>query len=202
MSIPPPNAGEAHRSWTSSGVRAWYSSSTPTFVAASIVPSHRPSALGLVATARSPPLREPRVDAVGLAPRADLGGGAPARHEQLERIRLAVGGDHVADVPPPAVAEAAVAAARPAAADVGLEQHDVEVRVALLQEPRGPHPRVAAAEDHDVGGRVPRSGGASGPANSGMREGLLEPPRSLRGPGCDGHGRCSFRLRTGVWIRS
>ena len=50
--------------------------------------------------------------------------------------------------------EAAVPPARPAAADVGLEQDDVDRRLALLQEPRCPHPRVPAAQYHDVRARV------------------------------------------------
>ena len=47
--------------------------------------------------------------------------------------------------------EAAVAAARAAAADVALDEHDVERRVVLLEPQRGPQARVAAADDADVG---------------------------------------------------
>jgi hypothetical protein len=49
------------------------------------------------------------------------------------------------------VKEAAVPPARPAAALVRLEHDDVERRIALLQRERRPEPRVAAADDRDVG---------------------------------------------------
>src|SRR5207342_3310391 len=90
---------------------------------------------------------EPRVDAVRPAPGADLGRRATARHQQLRRVGVAVGLADVADLLPPPVAEPAVAAARAAAADVGLEQDDVEIGLPLLEEPCGPQPRVPAAED-------------------------------------------------------
>src|SRR5262245_49386815 len=57
ISRPPPNRGEAHRFRTSSADSTRYSSSTPSALAASSCPSHPPSCLGLVATARSPPWR-------------------------------------------------------------------------------------------------------------------------------------------------
>ena len=119
---------------------------------------------------------EPGVDALGLAPRADLAGRTPHVHQQFERVRFAVGVDQVDDVSPPAVAEAAVAPARPAAADVLFEQHDVEPRIAFPQEPSGPHAGVAAPEDHDVGGRVggQRRSLGSGELLAGER--LAQPP--------------------------
>jgi hypothetical protein len=49
------------------------------------------------------------------------------------------------------VEEAAVAPARAAAALVGLEDDDVEPGLAFLQRERGPEPRVAPADDRDVG---------------------------------------------------
>jgi hypothetical protein len=52
---------------------------------------------------------------------------------------------------PVAVTEAAVAPARAAAALVGLQDDDVEPRLAFLQRERGPETRVAAADDRDVG---------------------------------------------------
>jgi hypothetical protein len=52
---------------------------------------------------------------------------------------------------PPAEHEAAVATARPAAANVRLHEDDVERRVVLLEADRGPEAGVAAADDADVG---------------------------------------------------
>jgi len=49
------------------------------------------------------------------------------------------------------VDESAVAAARAAPTLAGLEQDDVERRLALLQGKRRPEPGVAAADDRDVG---------------------------------------------------
>ena len=51
-------------------------------------------------------------------------------------------------VRPQRLAEPAVASARPVAAHVRLEDHDAR---AVAQLPGGPHPGVAAADDHDVG---------------------------------------------------
>jgi hypothetical protein len=49
------------------------------------------------------------------------------------------------------VAEAAVAPARPDAARPGLQQDDVDGRIALSERERGPEPGEAAADDADVG---------------------------------------------------
>ena len=83
-----------------------------------------------------------------------------------ERALRAEALDQVGQVRPQRLGEAAVATARPVAADAGLEQHDAGAAPAQL--PRGPHPRVAAAEHDDVGARSPRSGGtgSTGPASS------------------------------------
>ena len=68
----------------------------------------------------------------------------------------------VAEALPPAVDEAAVAPARPAAADVLLEHDDPRVRRPLEDELGGPHAGVAAADDHDVGIGVRRQRGGRG----------------------------------------
>ena len=124
----------------------------------------------------------PGVDALVFAPGADLVDrtrrhldGSPAgRPVALEQQMCLV-------VQP--VHEPAVAAARSAAADVALEQDDVQGRLALLEEPRGPHPRVPAAEDHDVGGGVSFERFRLGPREPGQRERLLEPPAPSGGSG-------------------
>ena len=68
----------------------------------------------------------------------------------------------VLEVAPERVHEAAVAAARAAAADVLLEDHDVDPGIELLELDGRPHPGVAAAEDHDV--RRDDRRGAAAPA--------------------------------------
>ena len=72
--------------------------------------------------------------------------------------------------------EPAVAPARAAAADVLLEEHDVDAGVELREEPRGPHPGVAAADDHDVGRGVldERRARLAGERRQGER--LAQPP--------------------------
>jgi hypothetical protein len=49
------------------------------------------------------------------------------------------------------VEEPTVAAARPGAARLGLEQDDIGGRAALAQRQRSPEPGEAAADDADVG---------------------------------------------------
>ena len=120
--------------------------------------------------------REPRVDLVLVAPPPDgcdaLVGCACDPQAEVRAVEA----DELLELVPEAVHEPAVAAARSATADVLLQEHDVQAGIAFLQEPGAPHPRVAAAEDHDVGGRVAheRRGGLSGEA--GLHEGFLEPP--------------------------
>ena len=63
----------------------------------------------------------------------------------------AVAARELGQVLPPSVHEPAVAPARPAAADVLLEQHDVRCGHPLAEEVGGPHPGVAAADDGDLG---------------------------------------------------
>jgi hypothetical protein len=52
---------------------------------------------------------------------------------------------------PVAVQEAAVAPAGPAAALLGLEHHHAQPRLPLNKSQRRPEPRVATADDRDVG---------------------------------------------------
>src|SRR5438093_4490945 len=99
---------------------------------------------------------EPGVDVVPLAEPADLGHAPGSREAELEGVAVAEPPGHVADRAPVPVHEPAVATARPPAADVLLQQDDVDARIALLQEVGRPHAGVAAAQDHDVGGRVRR----------------------------------------------
>ena len=85
--------------------------------------------------------------------------------------------DERAELGPPRDREAAVAAARAAAADVLLEHDDIARGLALLDADRGPEPGVAAAHDRDVGARGAlerRGGGLAG------RERLVEPERAMR----------------------
>ncbi len=126
---------------------------------------------------------------MGLAPRADLRRASAHVHQQLERLCVAERCDEIAQVPPPPVAESTVAAARPAAADVLFQQDDVEPGVAFQQEPRGPHPRVAAAEDHDVRVYVgsERRARIAGELRAGER--LAEPPTATQVRRSIRHGR-------------
>ncbi len=101
-------------------------------------------------------MREPGVGAAFLEEAADPVHGVLAGLAQAEGGGVAEAGDQLVQVAPERVHEAAVAAARPAPADVLLDEHDVGAGIELLQEPRRPHPRVPAAEDHDVRLRVGR----------------------------------------------
>src|SRR5581483_12423639 len=84
---------------------------------------------------------------------------------------------------PVALDEAAVAAARPGAAERGLEHDDVRRRRTFEHAERRPQAGVAAADDRDVGPRVAVQHRRVDAAAFG-RERLLEPPRR-RGPGRD-----------------
>src|SRR5439155_16642969 len=88
---------------------------------------------------------------------------------------------------------AAVATAGAAATDVLLQQDDVESGVELLQEPRGPHPRVAAAEDHDVGFRVGVERRTRVPGELGSSERFTEPPAASLVRGQRVHGLGCYR---------
>ena len=92
-----------------------------------------------------------RVDAVRGAEAADRLDGSCRGAAEPQRL---LGSDDVLELRelrPPGEHEAAVAAARTAAADVALDEHDVERRIVLLERDRGPEARVAAAHDAHVG---------------------------------------------------
>src|SRR6266536_6417723 len=90
--------------------------------------------------------------------------GAALVHCELARAREPNGLLRPADLlerrelVPPRKDEAPVAAARAAAADVRLEEHDVERGLVFLQPDRGPEPAVAAATHADVGTHVALEG--------------------------------------------
>src|SRR5581483_8481036 len=93
---------------------------------------------------------------------------------------------------PVAVEEPAVAAARPGAADLRLDEDDPQVRSALPQRERRPEPRIAAPDDDDVGGRLASEGRRLDRLRGGG-ERLLEPPR--RQSRLDGRLHASRRAR-------
>ena len=107
-----------------------------------------------------------------------------ARVRQRERALGAAQLHERAELGPPGDREAAVAAARAAAADVLLEHDDIARRLPLLDADRRPEAGVAAAHDRDVGARGAlerRGGGLVG------RERLVEPERAVgHGPGSYG----------------
>ncbi len=96
----------------------------------------------------------PGVDPVVLAEASDPSHAVLACLAECDRGSVAEPSREVLDVTPERVHEAAVAAARAAAGDVLLEDHDVDPGVEPLEVESGPHARVAPAEDHDIGGRV------------------------------------------------
>jgi len=106
--------------------------------------------------AEIPGSRVPGVHAVGFAPRADVADRPVRRTADRQRRVLPMELYERRQLVPQTVHEPAVATARAAAADVLLQQDDVDARIAVLQEVGRPHAGVAAAEDHDVGGRVRR----------------------------------------------
>ena len=67
--------------------------------------------------------------------------------------------DEGVELVPPRVDEATVAAGRPAAADVLLDDHDPKLGRAALQLVCGPHSGVAATHDRDVAVDVARRAG-------------------------------------------
>src|SRR4029079_11763262 len=104
--------------------------------------------------AEVPVRTEPGIEFLLLAEPPDPGHALLTRAAERERLRAPESSAQLAERAPPAVDESAVAPARAAATDVLLEEDDVQVRRRLLQEPRRPHPGVAATQDHDVGGGV------------------------------------------------
>src|SRR5207247_9429113 len=82
---------------------------------------------------------EPGVDVVPLTEPADLGHAPGGREAELEGVAVAEPPGQLADRTPVPGHEPAVANARPPAADVLLQQYDVDARIALLQAVGRPH---------------------------------------------------------------
>src|SRR6185312_13144368 len=118
------------------------------------------------------------VDPVRLAERADLLHGLVARPGEPDALLLAEHLDQRLELRPPREHEPAVAAAGAAAADVRLDDDDVEVGLALLQVEGRPQAGVAAADDDDVGPL--RALGRWRVAARLARERLDEPQRAAR----------------------
>jgi hypothetical protein len=123
-----------------------------------------------------PAFAQPDVLAARLGERADPRDDLLAGTRERERILLAEQRDEGGDRRPVAVAEAAVAAARAVAADLGLEQRDPELGRTLAQRERRPEAGVAAADDGDVRGRIPFEARRRRRIAL-RRQRLLEPPR-------------------------
>ena len=93
------------------------------------------------------------VDPVRLRELAELADRCRGRAPEPHRLLLAADLREARELRPPAQHHAAVAARRPAAADVLLEHDDVARGVVLLDADRGPQADEAAAGDRDVGAR-------------------------------------------------
>ena len=126
----------------------------------------------------------PGVDLVVLTEASDRADALLAHFAERDRRSVVEPVREVLDVTPERVDEAAVAPAGAAARDVLLDDRDVDPRVHVREMQRGPHPRVAATEDHDVGRRVAteRRRGFAGIVG----ERVAQPPAStgVRGDGC------------------
>ena len=150
MKTPPRKTGDATRARTSAAVSATYSSPTPRARHASTASRPRPVLRRRGADRQRARLRVPGVDAVRPAPRPDLVDGRVDRPGHRQRALCAVAFDERRQLVPPAGDEPTVAPRRPAAADVGLEEHDPRAGRELGQPPGGPQPGVPAADDDDV----------------------------------------------------
>ena len=133
---------------------------------------------------------EPRIDVVLVEEPADAIDALLALAADPERRIVTEAVDDEVQVVPERVDEPTVAAARSTAADVLLQDHHVDAGIELLQEPRGPHAGVAAAEDHDVrfGVGVERRARVAGELRA--RERFAQPPapplvrrQRVHGPG-------------------
>src|SRR5581483_11447090 len=98
--------------------------------------------------------REPRVDALTLAPGLDLVEAPLGDLAGPARALLADRPHERRRLLPEGIAEPAVSPARSSAAHVPLEEHDVDPRRALGEEEGAPHARVPAAQDHHVGAEI------------------------------------------------
>ena len=117
----------------------------------------------------------PRIDLLILAPAADSTNGVLRRAADGERSRIAYALSKRRGVRPERLAEAAVPAARAMSAHLGLEDHDVGVRLQVEEVPGSPEPEVAAADDDHV-----CAGIAVQRARGNDLAGLLEPPAVAR----------------------
>ena len=143
---------------------------------------------------------EPGVESLRLAERPDRLDAVLAGSAEPECGIVAEPLAQGREVSPERVDEPAVAPARPAAADVLLEQHHIDVRIEFLQEPGGPHAGEAAAEDHDVGARVAVEPRALIAGERREREGLTEPPAApLVGWDLDRRHRSDVAVRALGW---
>src|SRR6185312_1332849 len=97
-----------------------------------------------------PALAEPGVLAPRLEERPDPRDDPVARAAELERGGVAEERAQRRQVRPVAVAEAAVPAARPEAAEPGLEDGHAQLWIALAEREGGPEARVAAPDDRHV----------------------------------------------------
>ena len=154
----------------------------------------RPRVRPLFLTRRRRDLEHPRLAQPDvLAECAHRGEDPVAGAGELERACVAEHGAGPAEHAPVAVDEAPVAAARAVAATLRLDEHDAEVRRALLQRARGPETAVAAADDRDVRFEVARER-----RRRLVGRGFLEPPDGRR---CV-HGRDARRARVAPRCRA
>src|SRR5512147_1740527 len=90
------------------------------------------------------------VDAMLLAEGLDIAGGIAEGVAEANGVRRAAEGLQRLELRPLCQHHAGVPAARPAAADIGLDDGDVQIRLAALQVQRRPQSGKAAADDADI----------------------------------------------------
>ena len=121
---------------------------------------------------------EPSVNVVGVAEFADRIDAVGDRATGTNSRFLAVKRDQAVKLVPPTAGEAAVAPARPAAADVLLEHDHLQVGLGLGQVVSGPQAGEAAADDDNVCVDVACQGRAGSRRPLG-RQCLAQPPAAL-----------------------
>jgi hypothetical protein len=94
------------------------------------------------------------VHTLARAERADLSDRVLGSPDEAEGLFFPDALDQRLDLRPPRERKAAVSPRRAAAADVLLDHNDVRAGFELLDSKGGPKPRIAAADDADVGLRV------------------------------------------------
>ncbi len=134
----------------------------------------------------------PRIDLLILAPAADPTNSVLRRAADGERTCVSHALSKRRGVRPERLAEAAVPAARAMSAHLGLEDHDVGVRLEVEEVPGSPEPEVAAADDDHV-----CAGIAVQRARGNDLAGLLEPPAVARVTHRSGGSRGPAREREG-----